>query len=297
MMLCAFGTLGALVFFFALLAFVVDDPLFRKASETDPLENETGDQPHKANHHSSGIPIVETPIPPANSQKAYTTKQQPGRLEYVTFGVGILTLGILGIYTQINYWLLQTTQRQLEMSERPWIRPDIFLAGPLTFDKNGMHVILSVGVKNIGHSVALKVWPTVSVVALQIGSEAEIRNAEKRWGCPARSEGPAWGTTIFPDQLVPANIYDTMMTPEQIEAGKIKWAKPGSKVLSPYVLACIEYRAVFSDADYQTAYIYRLQVQNPQYPWATEPITIGEDVPLNKLRLVGDLAGIGNYAY
>jgi hypothetical protein len=128
MILCALGTLAALVFFAGLMAFVVSDPLFREPSEPDAKQNKPSNEPSKANGHASRVGVTEKPAPPTDRQNTYTTKQQPGRLEYVMFGVGLLTLGVLFAYTLVNYWLYKTTKQQLELStqqfettERPYV--------------------------------------------------------------------------------------------------------------------------------------------------------------------------------
>ena len=113
-MLCAFGTLAALVIFAALMTYVASDPSFDK---------------------------------PTDSRKTCPTRQRPGRFDFLMFGVEVVTLLVLLAYTTINYRLYQTTQKQLEMTERPFVVPSRYV-----FNMCGNAPGVSLG--NYGHRPA-----------------------------------------------------------------------------------------------------------------------------------------------
>jgi hypothetical protein len=83
----------------------------RKAkTKRQPTDNNQAD----AKNHAPKSTFVKKDVPPTDSNKTYSTKQVRDALDYSTFGVGVLTLILLGIYTCINYGLYETTTAQLD---------------------------------------------------------------------------------------------------------------------------------------------------------------------------------------
>lgn len=258
-MLLAFIPLFGLLVFGGLMAFVMAEPSFRAGRDVTTVRN------------------------------------RPGRLEYVSFAVGLLTLLALAVYTLINYQLYKTTRRQFEMSERPWVYADVSVVGPLVFEKDGSaHVTLRFDLKNIGHSVAVSVNPSVGLFALQTGLPEEIA-VDRRRICgqrPSRTHG----MTVFPGQKKPPYFIKPSMTAARVEPGRLKFAKPRAGLLELHIIGCIEYRASFSSTDHQTGFNYDLAEPDPAHAGAELPTEVGRNVPLTSLRLWRSPFGFGEYA-
>jgi hypothetical protein len=113
------------------------------------------------------------PQPSDPTNKA--NKREYNALDVATLVLGIFTFAAIIGYATITGWLASLTaqsvaisQKQFEMSQRPWVYPDISIVGPLNFDEDGgARVSVRFDLKNIGHSVAVYVTPSVGLFPLQ----------------------------------------------------------------------------------------------------------------------------------
>src|SRR5258708_1915010 len=73
-----------------------------------------------------------------------------------TVAIVVLT----GFYVKYSRRQWKVMEKQLHLSERPWVSADIHIAQPLEFDQRGAVLGLTIRLKNVGHSVAqyVSVW-------------------------------------------------------------------------------------------------------------------------------------------
>jgi hypothetical protein len=60
-------------------------------------------------------------------------------------------------------------EKTLSVTQRPWIRVDIDIGGPLVYDINGANFTFNFILENIGNSPARDVWPEFKIVLLNSG--------------------------------------------------------------------------------------------------------------------------------
>jgi hypothetical protein len=176
MFFCAMGALGALVFFFALIAFVADSPasLKRQHRKADRDREAAEQYQGQAKENSVNQAIVETDKPPPDDNEAYTYRQERDRLDYVAFALSVLTFGIVAIYAALTYGLWQAANRQVIAAQetlRPWISTDSGegMDDTLTLDlsrpnQTSIDYSLDIPLKNFGHSPATQVTPFAQLI-------------------------------------------------------------------------------------------------------------------------------------
>jgi len=187
-------------------------------------------------------------------------------------------LGILGLcaiigYTAVNGWLASSTaqsvaisQRQLELSERPWLaveQPTII--HPLTFDKRyGASAIAKFLMKNIGHSGAEHVatwarlvacrWPSFNLaIAEQVRHCDKIRDG----GLGEVSSDPMFtGFFLFPDEEM---SVENGVTLSEDEIHKAKGHFPGeAPEIMIALVGCVDYQSELDKRHHQTRFAYAL---------------------------------------
>lgn len=164
MFLCAMGALGALVFFFALMAFVADSPasLNRQHHKADRNKESAEQHQGQAEENSVNSAIIEKHQPSPDEEEACATRKKRDRLDYTTFAVTTLTLFVIFIYTLINYRLYKETVRTNQASQRAAIfetRVEMIKASPellKEFPKDATAAI-STHFKNFGPTPATDV--------------------------------------------------------------------------------------------------------------------------------------------
>ncbi len=179
-----------------------------------------------------------------------------------------------------------TSRSQLELSERPWVSADAQIAGPLVFDKQGVHTTLQFILKNTGHSPA---------VGMLLDSELYIQNPTKVYPTVERKRlcdelikrGPDLGETLFPGNVRRENWTVNAGQEDVLKSMKLVHG------IVPAVVACIAYRPSFnSQSHYSTGIIVNLSHFDPVHPNLWFGFTKIENVPIEKLRLFWNIAGI-----
>jgi hypothetical protein len=165
----------------------------RLGSVEPPTSQHVGtiDQQQKAEDSGKsgqGIPsaAVDTPVRP-DGPKSPPRKKKAGRqgtecrdrwrlgIEFVVLVVGAISLGLLFFTLQETIQATRAAtlaakaaqdqattakiealiaQKQMELSERPWVSVEVAAATPLSIDKNGLHLMVLFTLKNLGHSPA-----------------------------------------------------------------------------------------------------------------------------------------------
>jgi hypothetical protein len=209
-----------------------------------------------------------------------------------------------------------TSAKQLEAAERPWISFELSLASPLVFDKDGATLTVTVLRKNIGSSPAIRVqtsaiWfpvflrhpdPTKKLMDLckQTDSNASIPITPD-----AISKGINFmSQTIFPEQPSQQR-YLLHLSPADIEQGvhgifdSLNFGvahDPKDRSFDSVVEACIGYHASFIGTQYRTGMVMNLSRHDFSAPGASVLIqAVPGTIPASGLRLFIDPI-FGTYA-
>jgi|GEM_PF-5097858 len=181
------------------------------------------------------------------------------------------------------------SQRQLELSERPWIDATIMLDGPLTWNINGANLPVKVILSNTGHSPALStnVSPTPLIGAIAKANGYSERNRLCQNAMQVALKNPGVGNALFPSVppiVQPINIGLGNFT-EHTALKDFPNAKfPPDVVLAISIVFCIAYRPSFDDsAAYYTSYIMDLRRTN-----GSPMFKIGESLKQNQIALYFD---------
>jgi hypothetical protein len=170
-------------------------------------------------------------------------------------------------------------QQQLESTTRAWMSAEVTINGPLTFEKDGMHIKCVVKSHNFGPSPALftRIIPdfwsdqVLSYTNFDMGPNNENPN-EKRM-CPDNIVIPM-GATIFPQRDL-INAFDL-----RIPNGSIKSPSTMPGYLAPIIVGCVEYAVTTPSSKVKkTLFSYTVFRQGI-------PIILGTDVPVEQLGLM-----------
>lgn len=186
------------------------------------------------------------------------------------------------------------TERQLEMSERPWVSADAEIISPFTFDIRGAHVSIQFILKNIGHSPAVGIWIETTFFILGQGHPNPV--IEQKKVCDLiqqRSPDPrSLGYTLFPGDQISQNIT------VNLNAVDIKKFEKDihAPFIAPTVAGCVDYKFEFSQGHHQTGFVYDVMKIVPANPLIFLGInTEHGNIPRAELRLVRSFIG-GGYA-
>ncbi len=149
-----------------------------------------------------------------------------------------------------------STERQLELTHRPWISADVNIASDLTFDERGCVLMLNVGITNVGHSVAKHVGLWVQFV---ISSIDDVRSAHEALCAAIKqpTDSHDYGWMLFPNQAVTEKQRLVIARPEDIQRGLAKERLNGSNTIGLHLIGCIDYQSTFNpNKRHQTRFVY-----------------------------------------
>jgi hypothetical protein len=185
----------------------------------------------------------------------------------------------------------EIAEKALVAANRPWVKVDIQVGGPIFYNENGANFTLRFVMKNIGHSPATNVWPSSRVI-FPVISETTPRNFDPRGEMQkdiahlkTRPPSP-FGFALFPDDII---IQDITMT---MSRDDIKRATELIEAIYPTVIGAVDYRMGFDEKSHQTGFIVQIKRNNAPRPATTaknrapEAIWLDEgDVPAEDVRL------------
>jgi hypothetical protein len=284
-----------------------------------------GDKPHpsphqdSAQHHHCDIKssicvrgVIEAKLPPDLENKRDAAEKKKESREKKRFVVEILTLISVIIYAGLTALMYCSTKQsadaatsaaktaasQLELAERPWVTADFEIAGPLVFDQSGAHIAVSIKLRNVGTTPAIHVVPQIGLFPIQ--TIENIPNLQKRLGCGTGfppTVGIGVGTTIFPNHPTLPDIENVLVSPDQIQQGLIKHARPGTRLLDLHLIGCIVYQSSFDVASrYETGFSFAVAAPDKEHPGTRLPVELGISIPVRSLGLFPEFMQIGSYA-
>jgi hypothetical protein len=186
----------------------------------------------------------------------------------------------------------ETAEKTLLAANRAWIKVDIQVGGPITYDVNGANFTFNFILKNIGRSPATNVWVNPKIILSYPNDEGrpsnldaprmlrdEIAESKKRPASPL-------GFSIFPDDTIAQSIKTSVPTDEVERATKL------IKAIYPTVYGSVEYRMGLDPNVHHTGFIFEVHRDASPRPFTTEgkkwpaAIWIEEgDVPGEAVRL------------
>jgi hypothetical protein len=175
----------------------------------------------------------------------------------------------------------QTSARQLEASQRPWVDADVQIGGPLFYNVNGANFTFVFNLRNSGPTPAFNtiVEPRMAVVFSDDRDPVEVRN-ELCSDARKQVKSSPLGVTLFPNVRFPNQ--QTVTIENQRMTAKTKTLE--GIIDGPVLVSCIAYRSTFNATSvYTTSYIYRIRRINQNgVPVIVFPI--GQDICADDLR-------------
>jgi len=183
--------------------------------------------------------------------------------------------------------------KQLEVTDRAWLKPEIVVASPLTWSAAGAHIDIEVGWKNVGRSTANRAMTSMRIVAPAMNKRVELAR-EVQEECRMaeimpKSDYPL-GSIVWPGE--PAVIFKgTFDIPSAQIAANPAWRHtkewPG-EYWQPYFVGCVAYRLINSGRLHYTTFAYEIVRLLPSHHPGVTLIEIGKDVPAEDVVLRKD---------
>jgi len=198
----------------------------------------------------------------------------------------IAAFSVVVTYTFVSCNQWKTAERQLEASERPWIKINTIemrdgSTGPiktLSFQNGVPSLQIKVTYTNVGHSVAqsIQVWPELFSDHFENYTWADKVIREEKQFCKSIAGRTPFGdaSIVFPSDISETNV-----------AGS---GRSMSGVAAATLIICINYQGA-ADTHYQTQAIAGL------YKDRLVIIPIGEDADASRLKLIRQ--EYGDHAY
>jgi hypothetical protein len=180
--------------------------------------------------------------------------------------------------------------KQLEVSERPWLEPELTVTEPLEFTRDGgVTLKVTEKVTNIGHSIAVNVSNPFAIHLRYPLVSWENARAEQKKLCGDAREHPETnpiGDNLFPQESESIELSATF-TKEQVQAARLM---NENAIIGFTVLGCADYVSSFSPSHHQTGYVY--DISKVHLPGVSNGIGIGESVPAEKFVVHRNLVGL-----
>lgn len=241
----------------------------------------------------------------------------PDRKNVVFAGVIAAATVTYAVYAGL---LWNTTRREFELSERPWVKAEVTIASALmqarfadtaTLGRNDEwipspnnwdmvffpEITLNFRLENVGRSPAIRTWilaeffPSISehfVVTKLGGSFTEHSDIIERQAavCEKAKLGPDVGNgfTLFPATGISKDEILTLRWTEML-AALAKWQAKGWKGarMAPEIVGCVDYQFPFAPEHHQTPFMFRLVYASPE--GREELVPAWEEIPQSQLRL------------
>ena len=194
---------------------------------------------------------------------------------------------------EVSNRLAITALRQFEITDRPWLGVEVRLIGPLAFNEQGTNLNCRFIAKNVGRSVAVNATINAKVVIPSLGGDVyRYVFAEQSQVCQNVNSG-FMSYAIFPDATFISDI-GFGIGPEDLERGRLAGDDFRTDFFQIYLVGCVDYQFSGHDIHHQTRFIYEVYRTDPA--GVRLALSIGQDVPLERLALYKTIIGRGDYA-
>lgn len=176
----------------------------------------------------------------------------------------------------------ETSAKELELTQRPWVKVQATISGPLTFDSNGVSVSLLVAISNIGRTPAMGLWVYPKLILGQPKADPVRDRASL---CEdAASLSSIIGYTLYPND----KPFEQGWT---FSASKTEIAEALKNIpfLVPIALVCVGYHPYFNEkTPYFTGVTYTIEQPRPDNPRLLVLMQPGKNIPAVQLRATED---------
>lgn len=185
---------------------------------------------------------------------------------------------------------LKLSQRQLEASDRAWLKPTITISVPLTWSPAGAHFEINVAWNNVGRTIARRVGsssriispPRLGPVRVEHETQEECRMAE----IMPMSKYPVGGV-VWPGEVGSGLRFQATIPRAEIFNGVLWSHTPGwpGEYWEPSFVGCAAYLVANSTNPHYTTFAYNIERVLPSHHPGITLIEIGKDVPARDLVL------------
>jgi hypothetical protein len=176
-------------------------------------------------------------------------------------------------------------QKQLEVTDRPWLSVDVATEDPLVFRKDAAFLSVKYTVRNVGRSVANKAMVISDIFIGKLGEDIPAKAIERQ-----RHICEYLPLTITTHTVFPGDVF---IDRQLIAAGRpeMEHGREGNNYLPFFlIIGCVDYWFGDQPTRHRTNFIY--EVNGPD----RHSIQIGQDVPADGLIFVKFYSG-GDSAY
>ena len=157
----------------------------------------------------------------------------------------------------------ELTQKELELTHRPWIAVDIAPISPLVFDQRGCVMHFNVTMKNVGHSVAKNVslWTDLAISGIHDPMKVrdELCNIMKR----PENENSDYGWLLFPNQQA-IEQRPAIKSPADVQKAVEMRLFQGLNAIGLHLVGCVDYPSAFDPKrHHQTRFVYLVGYVDP----------------------------------
>jgi hypothetical protein len=221
----------------------------------------------------------------------------------------ILIFIVTGIYAVFAGLQWKTMQNQLALADRPWLKIELEISGPLKFikfgEKTAIRTIVQIKIKNIGRSVAKNIRLDCQIFIpplFSTGYRFDEVNFQKdifNKLTTERMHPLDEGHCIFPDDetILTKNLDYFIKESDFINIEGFAEIE-GHKFLPGYlypllVICCVDYQFYTSPGHHQTGVIDRIVQTTPFPEGASGPtinnakaIKVSDEIPVNELKII-----------
>ena len=180
-----------------------------------------------------------------------------------------------------------------EATQRPWVKVDVAIGGPIKFESGNMYITLKFDLYNTGHTPARYTWPEWRIYSARINSPNDLIEKQSTLCAdfirPNSQNTP--GFTLFPDEKKTVLITAMMANPEMI--ADMEYYPRSTYVkfpnVSPIILGCVDYQTASRQEHHQTGFAYEVWAAGPgeiEISGNFVPVPIdNETIPADRLSL------------
>jgi hypothetical protein len=240
-------------------------------------------------------------VPPAVKPKWYSKYDPKEIREWGKLAIEFITLVAVIWYACVaSHQLIEMRQtniiisRQLEMTDRPWIKDDVTSAIDLSWQNGALVWAVIIKTDNVGHSVATGIYPEAKLIAIQGADFIDTPRREAKKICDdvdrrfenIKSDPAAWANSAFPGAAL-QSLENAYLFPDQIKNRSFDGGQPSGQSVLPMLIGCIGYHYPTSERIHHTAFIYGLaRTDDPSIPEAGRGFfTIGKNIPKANVTL------------
>jgi len=252
-------------------------------------------QPAEETNAGLGQPQTAPNIQPSPKRKPHGQRCRPDQTPWWKYAMELAAILVGGIVAVIYWRQLDTMQRQLEMTDRPWIKDSVISDFEMGW-QNGSYLgwAIKVRTENVGHSVATGIFPEAKMIAIEGADFLDFPRRESKKVCDdvdrrfenIKSDPIAWATSVFPGAWLefPQNVY---LLPSEVEKKSLDGGANLGKSIMPMLVGCVLYHYPSSDHPHHTGFVYILSHSDDTT--LAEPSTvffgIGKNIPKDKITL------------